>query len=105
MVPNAPDNGVDTWDSVPPHALRDFILAHPGITDKTHGSGLVFEVTNYEVLDDLIMRFHSSAQFQRVGPVNAAVIGALPQRPLLRAYTLNSMRGPPMRCSALNFQP
>mmetsp|Transcript_32404 Transcript_32404/g.50474 ORF Transcript_32404/g.50474 Transcript_32404/m.50474 type:complete len:222 (-) Transcript_32404:282-947(-) len=80
----------------PPFALGRFISSQPGVQDLSHGSMLLFYVENLEFLFWLSSRIQDQRQFRRIGPQVAADFGVAAHEPLIRAYTLDRLRGPSM---------
>ena len=92
----------DGVDAAPPNALASFIRGMPDIVDKSGGHGLLFYVPNMGRLHEMPGRFGGSAQFRRIGPTMATLLGVPAEPPLVDFYTLDTMRAPPHYYPNLN---
>ena len=73
------------------------MAALPGVTDRTQGGGTVLFVANPHYLDQARFAMLASPQFRRCGPVMALLLGIPAEPPLLTAFQLSTLAGPPFQ--------
>jgi hypothetical protein len=88
--------------AAPPYALNRFIAQQAGTTDRTAGQGLVFLVADWNRVLAISQALQGAAQFRRIGPITAALVGQPVQAPLIQAYALNTLNGPPLPVIGFN---
>jgi hypothetical protein len=66
-----------------------------GVVEVSHGTNVIFQITNAERLHEIPMRFQSSVQYRRFGPVFAQLLNRAVELPLVRVFTIDKMSGPP----------